>query len=76
MSVIISFHSHSYADRLPFLTGKEAGMDESQLRHIELAVGKHVDDKELAGAFTLVLRKGCIVTWKPTAGKIWHHVRL
>ena len=65
MSVIISFHSHSYADTLPFLTGKEAGMDESQLSHIELD-----------GAVTLVLRKGGMSTWKPMDGKIWHHVRL
>ncbi len=74
MSVIISFHSHSYADTLPFLTGKEAGMDESQLRHIELAVGKHMDEKELAGAVTLVLRKGGIVHleahgWKDLASR-------
>jgi CubicO group peptidase (beta-lactamase class C family) len=61
MSVAIPFQSKSCADTLPFLTGKEAKIDIDQLRHIELAIGKHLDKKELAGAVTLILRKGGIV---------------
>jgi len=36
-------------------------MNGAKLRQIESAVGKHIDQKELAGAVTLILRKGGIV---------------
>ena len=74
MSVAVTIQSNSFAGSLPYLTGKEAKMDEDQLRHIELEVGKHLDKKDLAGAVTLVLRKGGIVHfeahgWKDLASR-------
>jgi hypothetical protein len=74
MSVAISFQSNLVPTHCLSLTGKEAKMDIDQLRHIELAVGKHLDKKELAGAVTLVLRKGGIVHleahgWKDLASR-------
>lgn len=73
MSVAVTIQSNSFAGSLPYLTGKEAKMDEDQLRHIELEVGKHLDKKDLAGAVTLVLRKGALFISKLTVGKIWRH---
>ena len=61
MSVVIPFQFNMKADSLPFLTSSEAKMDGAKLRQIELEVGHHLDKKELAGAVTLVLRKGGIV---------------
>ena len=55
------FQSNLSADSLPFLTSEDSKMDGTKLRQIEQAVGKHIDEKELAGAVTLVLRKGGIV---------------
>lgn len=62
-AVFVSIHSHHtcFANQLPFAASEDSGMDAGKLRGIELAVGKHLDRKEVAGAVTLVLRKGSIV---------------
>lgn len=75
MSVVIPFQSTIHAATLPFVSPKEVKMDATILRQIEEAVGKHIDQKELAGAVTLVLRKGGIVHmeahgWKNVASRI------
>ncbi len=49
------------ADQLPFAEPEDVGMSAKKLRGIEQAVGEHLDENHLAGAVTLVLRKGNIV---------------
>ncbi|MDB4664825.1 beta-lactamase family protein [Verrucomicrobia bacterium] len=50
------------AGRLPFATAEEVGMDPSKLRKVKQAVGEHLDQDHLAGAVTMVLRQGKIVS--------------
>ena len=59
--VALNVHDSCSADPLPFAAPGDVGLDASKLREIELAVGEHLDRKELAGAVTLVLRKGSMV---------------
>jgi CubicO group peptidase (beta-lactamase class C family) len=49
------------ADQLPFAWPEDVGMSSARLRQIENAVGEHLDKNHLAGAVTMVLRKGSIV---------------
>ncbi len=49
------------AGELPFAPPEDVGMSSAKLRGIEQAVGGHLDKNHLAGAVTLVLRKGNIV---------------
>jgi len=46
---------------LPFLSPQESGMGVSQLLTIEQQIGKALDKKKLAGAVTMVIRKGGVV---------------
>ena len=59
--VALNINDSCRADSLPFAAPGDVGLDASKLRGIEQVVGEHLDRKELAGAVTLVLRKGSIV---------------
>lgn len=59
--VALKVHDSCDAGQLPFAAPEDVGMDAVKLRGIEQLVGEHLDRRELAGAVTLVLRKGAIV---------------
>ena len=48
------------AGELEFALPEDVGLSSASLRKIENVVGSHLDDEHLAGAVTMVLRKGKI----------------
>jgi len=49
------------AANLPLAAAKDVGVSADKLRGVEQAVGEHLDQQHLAGAVTLVMRKGQII---------------